>query len=179
MLLELKLDTRNWVNLLPVIQTNLNQSPMISLSWHALIELFTGLPAPSLLDTIVIPDDKTPRVLPVNLDRLDVHLQKLRNYLAEIQQEVVDRKERKRLYQLGQAEGIVCNFAIGNSVLWSRVDKRMRVYADAELIVTAEICEHVASQGIISGIRAIVNLRFDIATQELQLVVAWCGLENI
>lgn len=126
MLLELKLDTRNWVNLLPVIQTNLNQSPMISLSWHALIELFTGLPAPSLLDTIVIPDDKTPRVLPVNLDRLDVHLQKLRNYLAEIKQEVVDRKERKRLYQLGQAEGIVCNFAIGNSVLWSRVDKRMR-----------------------------------------------------
>ncbi|KAG3238779.1 hypothetical protein PI124_g16271 [Phytophthora idaei] len=47
MLLENKLDTRNWSYLLPLIQANLNHSPVLSLGNCAPVELFTGLPAPS------------------------------------------------------------------------------------------------------------------------------------
>ncbi|GMF40577.1 unnamed protein product [Phytophthora fragariaefolia] len=41
MLMELKLDTRNWPFLLPLIQANLNHSAMASLGGHAPIALFT------------------------------------------------------------------------------------------------------------------------------------------
>ncbi|KAG6592663.1 uncharacterized protein IUM83_12542 [Phytophthora cinnamomi] len=50
MLLENQLDTRNWVYLLPLVQANLNHTPVVSLGNCAPVELFTGLPAPSALD---------------------------------------------------------------------------------------------------------------------------------
>ncbi|TDH66774.1 hypothetical protein CCR75_003353 [Bremia lactucae] len=56
---------------------------------------------------------------------------------------------------------------------------RLTNYADAELNVTAEIREHVASQGVILGIGAIVNHRVDTASHEWQLFATWRGLEEI
>ncbi|GMF25151.1 unnamed protein product [Phytophthora fragariaefolia] len=57
MLLENQLDTRNWVYLLPLVQANLNRTPVISLGNCASVELFTGLPAPSALDFVNVPED--------------------------------------------------------------------------------------------------------------------------
>ncbi|POM59533.1 hypothetical protein PHPALM_31721 [Phytophthora palmivora] len=185
MLMEMNLDTRNWPYLLPLVQANLIHSVVASLAGHAPVELFTGLPAPSMLDVVA----------------------------------VTDRKERRRAYELARSKGQICNFEVGDFVLWSRVDTRMRGhkllvhwvgpyrvaqalshsfivshlltgdelevhgtrlkhYCDAELGATTEIRERVATQGIILGVQATMAHRFDNAASEWQLHVAWRGLED-
>lgn len=126
MLLELHLDTRNWVHLLPVIQANLNHSAVASLGGHAPVELFTGLPAPSLLDTVATPSNGSYRMLPVDLTKVAPQLAQLREHLHELHGDVVDRKERRRLRDIARGKGQECNFNEGDFVLWSRVDTRMR-----------------------------------------------------
>ncbi|ETL25421.1 hypothetical protein L916_20724 [Phytophthora nicotianae] len=219
MLMELKLDTRNWVYLLPGIQANLNHSVVASLGGHAPIELFTGLPAPSLLDTMSVPNGDSYRLLPVDMTAAAPHLDKLREHLQMLHRDVVDRKERGRLQEMARSKGTDCNFEEGDYVLWSRVDNRMsgtnllvrwvgpfrvvralshsfvvshlltndefevhgsrlKHYCDADLGTTAEIREHVASQGILLGVRAIVDHCYDATAKEWQLHVAWRGLED-
>ncbi|TDH68048.1 hypothetical protein CCR75_006427 [Bremia lactucae] len=68
MLLNSRLNTRNWTYLLPVIQANSNHSPVPSLGNCAPVELFKGFPAPSALDSVVPPDDKLPRTFPLGKD---------------------------------------------------------------------------------------------------------------
>uniref|UniRef100_H3GL52 Integrase catalytic domain-containing protein n=1 Tax=Phytophthora ramorum TaxID=164328 RepID=H3GL52_PHYRM len=87
MILEFQLDTRNWLYLLPLIQANLNHSPVASLGNHAPIEVFTGLPAPSALDTIAVPSDKGTRLVPVDPKRVSAHMEKLRNSLHAMHKE--------------------------------------------------------------------------------------------
>ncbi|GMF45657.1 unnamed protein product [Phytophthora fragariaefolia] len=55
---------------------------------------------------------------------------------------------------------------------------RLKHYCDAVLGTTAEIRAHVATQGIVLGVRAIVDHRYDPAAQAWQLLVAWRGLEE-
>ncbi|ETP37536.1 hypothetical protein F442_14659 [Phytophthora nicotianae P10297] len=55
---------------------------------------------------------------------------------------------------------------------------RLKHYCDSELGSTAEIREHVATQGIVLGVRAIVDHRYDSTAKEWQLYVAWRGLED-
>jgi hypothetical protein len=126
MLLELQLDTRNWVYLLPAIQGNLNHTPVPSLSGHAPVELFTGLPAPTPLDSIIVPGERRAQVLTVDISAADAQLATLREHLRELHGVVTDRKEQKRLYEMARAKGQVCNFMVGDYVLWSRVDKRLQ-----------------------------------------------------
>ncbi|POM80628.1 Hypothetical protein PHPALM_1510 [Phytophthora palmivora] len=121
----MNLDTRNWPYLLPLIQANLNHSAVASLAGHAPVELFTGLPAPSMLDvgvTTLLSDDRDlegpAAVAP--------HLDALREHLATMHLEVTDRKERRRVYELARSKGQICNFEVRDFVLWSRVDTRMR-----------------------------------------------------
>ncbi|KAG4241995.1 hypothetical protein PC116_g10089 [Phytophthora cactorum] len=45
LLLEYDLDFHEWPFLLPVLQGNLNHTPLQSLGGHSPVELFTGLPA--------------------------------------------------------------------------------------------------------------------------------------
>ncbi|KAE9037711.1 hypothetical protein PR002_g6407 [Phytophthora rubi] len=220
MLLEFQLDTRNWLYLLPLIQANLNHSPVASLGNHAPIEVFTGLPAPSALDTIAVPSDKGTRLVPVDPERVSAHVEKLRRSLHAMHKEATTQKEKKRLYEMARAKGGICNFAVGDFVLWSRVDSRLqgskllvrwvgpfrvvearqhsfiidhlitkdkvevhgsrlKFYCDSSLNVTAELKEHVAKQGIVLGVRAIVNHRNNPVSNEWEVQVAWIGLEDV
>ncbi|GMF41238.1 unnamed protein product [Phytophthora lilii] len=56
---------------------------------------------------------------------------------------------------------------------------RLKFYSDASLEVTAELKEHVASQGIVLGVWAIVGHRKHPVTDEWEVQVAWVGLEDI
>ncbi|KAG6618434.1 uncharacterized protein IUM83_01443 [Phytophthora cinnamomi] len=40
--------------------------------------------------------------------------------------EAATQKEKKRLYEMARAKGSVCNFEVGDFVLWSRVDSRLQ-----------------------------------------------------
>ncbi|KAG1694601.1 hypothetical protein DVH05_028657 [Phytophthora capsici] len=56
---------------------------------------------------------------------------------------------------------------------------RLKFYHDADLEVTAEIREHVSLQGIILEVREVVDHRFNSDSGELELLVAWRGLQDI
>uniref|UniRef100_H3GV27 Integrase catalytic domain-containing protein n=1 Tax=Phytophthora ramorum TaxID=164328 RepID=H3GV27_PHYRM len=125
LLLEMQLDTKNWEYLLPVVQANLNHTPVLSLGGVAPVELFTGLSCPPPLDTLLLPGADKPLQ---HIDLANVHneLVQLRASLAEMHGEVTDKKERRRMYQLSEKQGTLCNFVVGDYVLWSRVDSRLR-----------------------------------------------------
>lgn len=219
MLLELQLDTRNWLYLLPIIQGNLNHAAVESLGGHAPIELFAGPLSASSLDCVVVPDERTPRVLSLDLERLSEQLDNLRAHFREMHGEVVERKERNRLANMARSKGSTCNFEPGDYVLWSRVDKRLQSskllvrwvwplrvtealahsfmvehlltkdvyevhgsrlnhYCDADVDVTEELREHIANQGIVLGVRAITEHRYNDEAKGWQLFVAWRGLED-
>lgn len=59
----------------------------------------------------------------VNDTELDMRavLSKLRESLQGIHKRVHGKKKQRRLYQLAQKKGTVCNFSEGDYVLWSRV----------------------------------------------------------
>ncbi|KAE8881630.1 hypothetical protein PF005_g26671 [Phytophthora fragariae] len=124
LLLELRLDTRSWEYLLPVVQANLKQTPVVSLGNKSPMELFTGLPASTPLDTCLLPDRGEP-LQEVDLGNVEDFLNRLREGLHTMHMDVVDRKERRRLYQQAHKKGTTCNFSVGDFVLWSRIDTRL------------------------------------------------------
>jgi hypothetical protein len=54
----------------------------------------------------------------------------------------------------------------------------LKHYSDPDLDATAEIRQHVASQGVIFFVWAIVGHRKDLDSGEWQLDMAWLGLED-
>jgi transposase InsO family protein len=125
MLMELQWDTKNWTALLPVIQANLNHSPVRSLGGHAPVELFTGLPAASLLDSVALPVGGPPRAVPTG-QSVTVAMTALREHMEALHRDAVGRKEQRRRAAQEKHNGRPCNFEPGDFVLWSRVDKRLR-----------------------------------------------------
>ncbi|OWZ01665.1 hypothetical protein PHMEG_00026902 [Phytophthora megakarya] len=63
--MELQLDTREWMYLLPVIQANLNHMPVSSLNNRMPSEIFTLLPFPNSLTSVVVPRPRKDIVLDV------------------------------------------------------------------------------------------------------------------
>ncbi|GMG15162.1 unnamed protein product [Phytophthora fragariaefolia] len=100
----------------------MNHTPTRSLAGHSPGELFTGLQSPSALDVIVRP---TLHLVIVDLTDVEPQLAKLRASLEGLQKKVVDIKEKKRLADMQRKTGTVCNFDVGDYVLWSRIDQRL------------------------------------------------------
>ncbi|KAF1328445.1 hypothetical protein FI667_g6871, partial [Globisporangium splendens] len=126
LLLEYKLDTKEWFYLLPIVQSSLNHTQLPSLGNKSPVELFTGLPSASALDFVWKPTSKN-GVVPINMGKPQIEkwLSSLRKSLADMHQEVICIKERTRLQQQANKKGAVCNFTEGDFVLWSRVDSRL------------------------------------------------------
>ncbi|KAG3097856.1 hypothetical protein PI124_g16270 [Phytophthora idaei] len=121
---------------------------------------------------------------------------------------------------MARSKGTMCNFSVGDYVLWSRVNQRsqggkllvhwvgpfqvakalphsfiirhqltgaeydvhgsrLEFYHDESLDVTAEICEHVSLQCIVLEGGEVVDHRVNAASGELELLVAWSGLQDI
>ncbi|GMF30971.1 unnamed protein product [Phytophthora fragariaefolia] len=127
LLLEFELDTRNWVYLLPVIQSNLNQTPVRSLMGKSPMEVFTGLSREPIMNVVVKPREgaATPEVVQRDNLNCEEKLEALRRSLAALHEDVVDEKERRRLRQQAAKKGKTCTFSVGDFVLWSRADPRM------------------------------------------------------
>jgi hypothetical protein len=56
---------------------------------------------------------------------------------------------------------------------------RLKFYADAELNQTAELLELVSSQGMMLGVQAICDHRFNESLERWELLVSWRGLQAI
>ncbi|KAG4043948.1 hypothetical protein PC123_g20595 [Phytophthora cactorum] len=92
LLIEHGLDFHEWSYLLPVVQANLNHTPVRSLSGHSPIELFTGLEAPSALDCVVRKVSGREELLTVNMEAATTFLEKLRSSLHGLYKEVLNEK---------------------------------------------------------------------------------------
>ncbi|GMF22480.1 unnamed protein product [Phytophthora fragariaefolia] len=217
LLMEYGLDTHEWPYLLPALQANLNHTPVQSLGGHSPVKLFTGLPAPSPLDTVVSHRADADPLLVVDFACVGEQLESLRNSLHEMLKEVLDTKARKRLQDMAAHKGSVVNFDVGDFVLWSRIDQRLpnnklfgqwvgpfkvieakphffviqhltsgreydvhafrlKFYAHAELNQTEALFELDSSQGMMLGVEAICDHRFNHTLERWELQVSWMGL---
>ncbi|KAG6612727.1 RNA-dependent DNA polymerase [Phytophthora cinnamomi] len=195
LLMEYGLDQHEWPYLLPAIQANLNHTPVPSLAGHAPVEVFTGLPASSALDVIVVPAGSEHAERVVDLDDIGGFVGQLRSSLHAIHQDVSDAKERQRLRDMASHKGIPVNFDVGDFwlllahsfeiehlVTGRKYDvhaSRLKFYADAELDTTAELLELVSSQGMLLGVEKLVDHRYNHDLNRWELFVSWAGLQAI
>ncbi|KAI9991986.1 hypothetical protein PInf_017366 [Phytophthora infestans] len=98
----------------PFVPANLNHSPVASVGNRAPVEVFTGLQAPSALDTIAVPSDKGIRLVPVDPERVNAQVEKLRRSLRSMHKEAATLKEKKHLYEMARAKDSVCNFEVSD-----------------------------------------------------------------
>ncbi|GMF25223.1 unnamed protein product [Phytophthora fragariaefolia] len=130
MILEFRLRQEQWVDVLPLIQANLNQTPVQSLANMAPIEVFTGLEKPSPLKSIVVTSDEgkeyvvTLDDLPAAiLDKVDTFRLKFHNMHKNLEQAKVKQTRRN---QRNQRTAHTVNFHIGDYVLSSWIESRLK-----------------------------------------------------
>ncbi|KAG3248589.1 hypothetical protein PI124_g6750 [Phytophthora idaei] len=123
--LEYDLDFHEWPFLLPVLQGNLNHTPLQSLEGHSPVELFTGLPASSQLDAVIGRRDDVDFVGAIDLDVVDEQVETLRRSLHGMHKKIQDEKERRRVQDMAAHKRSMANFDVGVFVLWSRSDQRL------------------------------------------------------
>ncbi|KAE9013401.1 hypothetical protein PR003_g14239 [Phytophthora rubi] len=153
MILEYSLSYQDWVHLIPLVQANLNHSPVPSLAGRAPIEVFTGLPCPSPISTIFVPG-YAPISVNTSMQTIEESLAALRSSIEKMHQEVTDQRERRTLLNKKRAEGYqMVNFSIGDYVLRSRVDEKnqnnLLVTWVGPYVVTK--CKPIRSQSSISS----------------------------
>ncbi|KAE8962456.1 hypothetical protein PR001_g29701 [Phytophthora rubi] len=127
--LEFKVSVHDWPYLLPLVQSSVNHSPVPSLANRAPIELFTGLPCPSALDTVFFPGEKG-RGRVATLDQLrpstEQQLDKLRADIRNMHKYVKAERERQaQRYRARPHYEQRVDFSVGDYVLRSRVDEKL------------------------------------------------------
>ena len=135
LLLEYKINRKDWPYLVPVIQASINHSPVRSLANRAPVELFTGLDCQSPLNVIVTPGNKTAIATgDITKPSIDAALATLRSSLEAMHKEA--QAEKQRQTQRNKAHATTAkpaSFSIGDFVLRSRVDDKR---AGNKLLVT-------------------------------------------
>ncbi|KAE9038096.1 hypothetical protein PR002_g6194 [Phytophthora rubi] len=130
MLLEYNVEQDNWAALLPLIQANLNHSPVASLANHAPAEVFLGVKAKTPLQKILIGSDAIAANVVTTGDfspGVREAVGNLRASLDGMHREVATAKEKQtKRNQSNQRGARSVNFHVGDYVLWSRVDAKKK-----------------------------------------------------
>ncbi|ETN18244.1 hypothetical protein PPTG_03909 [Phytophthora nicotianae INRA-310] len=80
------------------------------------------------------------------------------------------------------------SFDVGDYVLRSRVDQkhhdkllpsRLKFYADKSLLVSEELRDHVAVQGIVLSVEKLNETRWNKDKNDYEVLISWKGLESI
>jgi hypothetical protein len=123
--LEYRVDTHDWSYSVPMLQANLNHTPVPSLHNKAPIELFCGLPIPSPLRFCV--DLKRRQIVEMTdppeqiQQKIDSLLESLRQMHKDVR---VEREKQTKRNQRNQRHSRKPNFDIGEYVLRSRIDQK-------------------------------------------------------
>ncbi|KAF1335542.1 hypothetical protein FI667_g1301, partial [Globisporangium splendens] len=147
LILEYKINRRDWPYLLPLVQASLNHSQVASLAHKAPVELFTGLQCPSPLTAILAPSSHETIVTIEDTSACVVaKLRSLRESLRAMHLGVKEKKRNQTQYNVEKRKGKPVNFSVGDYVLRSRVDERRGL---GKLMVTwtgpfrvVEACEY-------------------------------------
>ncbi|TMW59220.1 hypothetical protein Poli38472_007365 [Pythium oligandrum] len=125
MCLEHKVDIRDWTYFVPVLQANLNHTPVPSLRNRAPVELFCVLPAASPLDFCL--DSRQKKLVDLGKDQahMDARLDELRESVLMMHKEAKAEQEKQtERNKKNQKVVIKPNFDVGDYVLRSRVDQK-------------------------------------------------------
>ncbi|GMF57856.1 unnamed protein product [Phytophthora fragariaefolia] len=123
--MEYKISTKDWIYLVPLVQSSLNHSAVSSLGNKAPTELFTGLPCPSPLAEFYDASKKKMVRLPATSAAIFKYLDVLRASLQAIHQPTRDQHLKLRLLNKKRERGEnTVNFDVGDYVLRSRVDEK-------------------------------------------------------
>ncbi|OWZ11151.1 hypothetical protein PHMEG_00015874 [Phytophthora megakarya] len=159
LVMEYTLDTHEWVYLLPLVQGNLNHTPVRSLGDRAPSELFTGLQRPTPFEPI----------------------------LERGQHQREKRRLKNMARSKGSACNFSIGDFVLWSRIDSRLstDKlkryvmhgsRLKFYTDSSLEVNEEMLAHVANQGMVLGVQDITNHRKENGIW--RLLASWEGLQS-
>ncbi|OWZ09958.1 hypothetical protein PHMEG_00017261 [Phytophthora megakarya] len=189
MILDYKISTKDWVYLVPLVQSSINHTAVPSLGNTAPIELFTGLPCPTPLA------DLRAMHQPVADQRLKQRLLNKKKERGEntvnfdvgdyVLRSRVDEKKGNKLLVTWQGPYKVIradphSFRVSHLVSGNELDvhpSRLKFYMDSSLDVTEEIL--VAAQGIILAISTLKKHRWNSSIKDYEILVGWKGLESV
>ncbi|GMF53616.1 unnamed protein product [Phytophthora fragariaefolia] len=175
MCLEVKVDIRDWVHFIPVVQSNLNHTPVPSLANKAPVELFCVLPVASPLGFGFNGEDNTFLELGTTSRQIEAKLTLLRARVQQMHKRVqLARSEQTRRNQKMQRCARVANFDIGDYMLRSRVDQKTQRQPACHMDRP-----HVAAQGIFLMVAELKKHRWNSAKRCYEILVGWKGLEPI
>ncbi|TDH68790.1 hypothetical protein CCR75_005824 [Bremia lactucae] len=168
MLLEAKLDVRNWDIILPVVQTCNNHSPVDSLGGRSPTEVYTGLDVLPVIDPVVVNSDSNTDVLvTLNSATAAQQINKLRANLRDVHSVASEKSATRQRKQKAASNHRPANFEvwvrwvdpfaveevkehsflIKNTLTGSLHDvhgSRMKRFSENHLGVMDELREHVA-----------------------------------
>ena len=220
LLAEFNLPVEHWPRALPIIQYVLNQSPTESLHGFAPIQIFMGREPSSPVKEIFDPESKTFRTIEWHKDELTKYWTQLKAEMALMHKKVRDMSDKIH-ERNSRRKAETPNFAIGDYVLWSRVDRkavandkmtmtwrgpfrivntisdqlysiqhltqettstvhgsRLKYYHDASLNVTAELKDHIDSQGFLYDIEKLEEIKWNKDLRQWEIRVQWQGFEG-
>ncbi|GMF23687.1 unnamed protein product [Phytophthora lilii] len=187
LLLKHQLDTKSWEHLLPLVQANLNQTPVNSLGGKAPVELFTALKVPTQVDTVLLPRSMqdNDKLMQINMETDSDDLKALRESLQAMHQEVRLRGNKLIIRWVGPyrvTEAREYSFIVEHLLTGGKFEvhgSRLKFYVDASMNVNEEILEHVAKQGIVLAAECIRDHPYNPTAKQWELLVSWHGLQEI
>ena len=124
-LAEYKIGMENWPEALPIVQSVLNSTPVDSLAGLSPMEVFLGREPKTPLTTIFGKRTKEFSQVPASTEQIKEQYELLRERLKNIHRRVIDCATSKHLANSKPSLPRCpkhANFAIGDFVLWSRID---------------------------------------------------------
>ncbi|OWZ13276.1 hypothetical protein PHMEG_00013425 [Phytophthora megakarya] len=94
MTLEYRISHKDWVYLVPLVQSSLNHTVVPSLGSHSLLELFTGLENPTPLNEFYRSDERRLQTVPASAE-IDEYLKDLRESIHSMHCAVKDKREKQ------------------------------------------------------------------------------------
>jgi hypothetical protein len=126
LILDYKLNHRDWTRLIPIVQASLNHTDVPSLAGKTPGELFTGLEPPSPLQAVYLGPGVAPSVQPTRTSaEIEESLVQLRASVRDTHKAVADARLKQTLLNKKRERGDnLVNFNVGDFVLRSRVDEK-------------------------------------------------------
>ncbi|POM62611.1 hypothetical protein PHPALM_28208 [Phytophthora palmivora] len=176
---------KDWVYLVPMVQSSLNHTAVPSLGNKAPVELFTGLPCPTPFREFYLPEAQALCEVPVSAD-IDMFLANPRCSIQDMHKVVEDR----RLKQVDEKSGDkllvtwvgpyhvvrddVHSFRVQHLITGAELDvhaSRLKFYAD--LNVTEELLEHISPHGDVLAVEKLKRHRWNRKINDYEVLVQW------
>ncbi|ETN21569.1 hypothetical protein PPTG_01716 [Phytophthora nicotianae INRA-310] len=192
MITEYKISHNDWIYLVPLVQANLNHSPVASLANKAPVEVFTGLPCPVPAYILHVPDNQ-PKAVSISSAAIENTLAKLRSSIEDMYCAVKNKRENITLLNKRKSRDTKeVTFSVDDYVLRSRVDERRHnkllvtwiglyvvTRADSHSFRVRHLVTGKEQDDIVLKVDRLSKHRWNKHKHAFEILVSWCGLEPI